>query len=142
MVSGDTGRTPNEGVTAGSLSIESSGAVLRTAAAEVRSVMVALAARQLDVAADRLELADGIARAPDGREIGYGELVAVADLQREAPARAVPKPPASHRIVGRSIPRLDIPAKVTGGIAFVQDVRPPGMLHGRIVRPPRYGGLP
>ena len=139
MVSGDTGRTPNEGVTSGSLSIESSGAALRTAAAEVRSVMVALAASRLDVAADRLELADGIFRAPDGREIGYGELVAAADLQREATARAAPKPPASHRIVGRSIPRLDIPAKVTGGIAFVQDIRPPGMLHGRIVRPPRYG---
>src|SRR5205085_49351 len=50
-----------------------------------------------------------------------------------------PKPPDQHKIVGKPIQRLDIPAKVTGGAAFVQDVRLPGMLHGRVVRPPRYG---
>ena len=77
--------------------------------------------------------------APDGRKVGYGELAADLDLKREATAKAAPKPPASHKIVGKSIPRFDIPAKVTGGAAFVQDMRLPGMLHGRVVRPPRYG---
>src|SRR5262249_28630090 len=57
----------------------------------------------------------------------------------EASAKASPKPPAAHKIVGKSISRFDIPAKVTGGAAFVQDMRLPGMLHGRVIRPPRYG---
>ena len=54
-------------------------------------------------------------------------------------AKAKPKLPSSHRIVGKSIARYDIPAKVTGGAAYVQDLRLPGMLHGRVVRPPSYG---
>src|SRR5262249_7183303 len=75
----------------------------------------------------------------DGRTVGYGELVADLDLSREATAKRPPKPPADHRIVGKSIARFDIPAKVTGGAAYVQDLRLPGMVHGRVVRPPRYG---
>ena len=77
--------------------------------------------------------------APDGRKVSYGELSAGVDLNREATAKTAPKPPTSHKIVGKSIARFDIPAKVTGGAAFVQDMRMPGMLHGRVVRPPRYG---
>ncbi len=69
----------------------------------------------------------------------YGELAASADLNREASAKTAPKPPANHKIVGKSIPRFDIPKKVTGGAAYVQDIRLPGMVHGRVVRPPRYG---
>src|SRR5262249_48287986 len=61
------------------------------------------------------------------------------DFKREATAKVAPKPPASHKIIGKSIQRYDIPAKVTGGQAFVQDIRLPGMVHGRVVRPPRYG---
>ena len=68
-----------------------------------------------------------------------GSLPPVVDLNREATAKTAPKPPASHKIVGKSIARFDIPAKVTGGAAFVQDMRLPGMVHGRVVRPPRYG---
>jgi nicotinate dehydrogenase subunit B len=139
MISGDTGQTPNEGMTAGSLSVENSGTALRMASAEVRAILRELAAKRLGVAADALTIADGSIKAPDGRHIGYGELAAEADLQREATAKATPKAPANHRIVGRSIPRFDIPGKVTGGIAFVQDLRLPGMLHGRVVRPPGYG---
>ena len=75
----------------------------------------------------------------DGRKVGYGELAADVDLHREATAKIAPKPPAAHKIVGKSIPRFDIPNKVTGGVAYVQDMRLPGMVHGRIVRPPRPG---
>jgi len=60
-------------------------------------------------------------------------------LHHEASATAQPLPPAEHKLVGKPIPRLDIPAKVTGGAIYVQDMRLPGMLHGRVVRPPRYG---
>jgi nicotinate dehydrogenase subunit B len=139
MISGDTGRTPNEGQTAGSQSIEQSGTALRMAGAEVRAMLLDLAAKKLGVAADTLKVADGVISAPDGRKVGYGDLAADADLKREATAKARPKPANQHKIVGKSAPRLDIPAKMTGGKAFVQDVRLSGMVHGRVVRPPRYG---
>src|SRR5262249_25648869 len=130
MISGDTERTPNEGQTAGSQSIENSGTALRMAGAEVRAILLELAAKRLAVPAATLKVSNGVVRAPDGREMSYGELAAEVDLAREATAKVPPKPPASHTIVGKSIPRFDIPGKVTGGIAFVQDMRPPGMLHG------------
>ncbi len=139
MISGDTGRTPNEGQTAGSQSIEQSGTALRMAGAEVRALLIDLAAKKLGVAADTLKVTDGVIHAPDGRKVGYGELAGQADLKREATAKVRPKPAAQHKIVGKSAPRIDIPAKVTGGAAFVQDMRLPGMVHGRVVRPPRYG---
>jgi CO/xanthine dehydrogenase Mo-binding subunit len=139
MISGDTGRTPNEGQTAGSQSIEQSGTALRMAGAEVRALLIDLAAKKLGVPADTLKVTDGVIHAPDGRKVGYGELAAQADLKREATAKVPPKPAGQHKIVGKSAPRIDIPAKVTGGAAFVQDMRLPGMVHGRVVRPPRYG---
>ena len=139
MISGDTGQTPNEGQTAGSQSIEASGTALRMAGAEARAILVDLAAQRLAAPADTLKVADGVISAPDGRRVSYGELAGESDLHREATAKVAPKPPAAHTIVGKSVPRRDIPAKVTGGAAYVQDVRLPGMLHGRVVRPPRYG---
>ena len=139
MISGDTGRTPNEGQTAGSQSIEQSGTALRMAGAEVRALLIGLAARKLGVSADTLKVTDGVIHAPDGRKVGYGELTAETDLKREATAKVPPRPAAQYRIVGKSAPRIDIPAKMTGGAAFVQDLRLPGMVHGRVVRPPRYG---
>jgi CO/xanthine dehydrogenase Mo-binding subunit len=139
MISGDTGQTPNEGQTAGSQSVENSGTALRMAGAEVRGMLLDLAAKRLGLAADQLTATDGVVASSDGRKVGYGELVASLDLNREATAKAAPKPPASHKIVGKSIPRVDIPGKVTGGLAYVQDLRLPGMVHGRVVRPPRYG---
>jgi nicotinate dehydrogenase subunit B len=139
MISGDTGQTPNEGQTAGSQSIEASGTALRMAGAEARSILLDLAAKRLGVAADTLTVSDGVITGRDGRKVGYGELAGEVDLHREATAKVAPKPPAEHKIVGKPIPRRDIPAKVTGGAAYVQDIRLPGMLHGRVVRPPRYG---
>src|SRR5262249_56691490 len=73
------------------------------------------------------------------RKVTYGELAAEADLHRRVTAQVKPKPPSAHRIVGKPIARFDIPGKVTGGVAYVQDLRLPGMLHGRVVRPPNYG---
>jgi nicotinate dehydrogenase subunit B len=139
MISGDTGQTPDEGQTAGSQSIENSGTALRMAGAEVRQILIELAAKTLGVAADTLSVANGAISAVDGRKVFYGDLAADADIKREATAKAKPKAPSSYGIVGQSVPRHDVPAKVMGGAAYVQDMRPPGMLHGRVVRPPRYG---
>jgi nicotinate dehydrogenase subunit B len=135
----DTSRSPNEGVTSGSQSIEYGGTALRLASAEVRGILLDLAAKRLGVATDTLTVVDGTIRSADGRKVGYGELAAEVDLHREATAKIAPMPPAAHKIVGKSIPRFDIPGKVTGGVAYVQDMRLPGMVHGRIVRPPRPG---
>src|SRR5215468_9518630 len=139
LISGDTGQTPDEGQTAGSQSVENSGTALRLAGAEVRAILLDLAAKRLGVSAEQLAVADGVIAAPDGRQITYGDLVTDLDLNREASAKVAPKPPAKYKIVGKSIARSDIPAKVTGGMSFVQDIRLPGTLHGRVVRPPRYG---
>jgi nicotinate dehydrogenase subunit B len=139
MVPADTGRTPNEGQTAGSQSVENSGTALRLAGAEVRAILLDLAAKKFNVGTDMLMVSDGVISTRDGRKVGYGELAGEASLHREATGKVAPKPPAQHKIVGKSIARRDIPAKVTGGAAFVQDIRLPGMLHGRVVRPPRYG---
>jgi nicotinate dehydrogenase subunit B len=139
MISGDTGRTPNEGQTAGSQSIEQSGTALRMAGAEVRGILLEAAAKKFGVAVDVLSVTDGVITAPDGRRVGYGELATEANLKREATAKAKPKPVGQHKIVGKPVQRLDMPAKVTGEAAYVQDMRLPGMLHGRVVRPPRYG---
>jgi nicotinate dehydrogenase subunit B len=139
LISGDTGQTPDEGQTAGSQSVENSGTALRLAGAEVRAIVLDLAAKRLGVSAEQLAVADGVIAAPDGRQMSYGDLVTDLDLNREATAKVAPKPLAKHKIVGKSIARSDIPAKVTGGMSFVQDIRLPGTLHGRVVRPPRYG---
>lgn len=139
LISGDTGRTPNEGMTAGSQSIENSGLALRLAGAEVRAILIDLAAKKLGVEASTLKVADGTITASDGRKATYGELAADADLKREATGKVAPKNPSTHTIVGKPIERLDIPAKVFGGSIYVQDMRPQGMVHGRVVRAPRAG---
>src|SRR5215472_2529260 len=139
MISGDTAETPDEGHTSGSQSIDYGGTAIRLACAEARALLVGQAAKRLGVPADALLVGDGVITASDGRKLGYGELAAELDLDREVTATAAPKPPAKHTIVGRPVPRRDIPAKVTGGAVYLQDLRLPGMVHGRVVRPPRYG---
>jgi len=139
MISGDTALTPNEGYTSGSQSIEYGGTAVRLACAEAQQLLLGRAAAKLGLATDVLTVSGGVVSAPDGRKLGYGDLAGDIDLHREATGRAPVKLPQSHRIVGQAVPRRDIPAKVTGGVAYVQDIRLPGMLHGRVVRPPRPG---
>src|SRR5437660_691025 len=81
MVPADTGRTPDEGQTAGSQSVENSGTALRMAGAEVRAILLELAAKRFGVAADTLKAADGVITAPDGRKVSYGELAGEAKFQ-------------------------------------------------------------
>jgi CO/xanthine dehydrogenase Mo-binding subunit len=128
-------------MTAGSQSIENSGTALRMAAAEVRGILVELASQRLGMRADSLSVADGVISAANKKTITYAELASSLDLHREASGTVPVKPSGMHRIVGRSIARFDIPGKVTGKAMYVQDMRPPGMVHGRVVRPPRYGSM-
>jgi nicotinate dehydrogenase subunit B len=139
VIHGDTARTPNEGQTAGSLSVEQSGTALRFACAEARDTLVSTAAAKLGAPAVDLKVSDGTIAAPGGASVTYWDLAREADFKREATAKVKPKPAAEHRWVGKSIPRRDIPKKFTGGAAYVQDVRLPNMLFGRVVRPPSPG---
>lgn len=137
VVTGDTDVTPNEGGTVGSQSIEQSGAVMRQAAADVRVALLELAAAKLKVSVEKLTVADGTVRAGNN-SVTYWQLVDGQTLQRDADGRGKPKAAKDHKIVGTPVQRVDLPAKVTGGEAYVQDLRLPGMLHGRVVRPPTY----
>jgi nicotinate dehydrogenase subunit B len=139
LITAQTGTTANEGYTAGSHSLQDSGTAILHAAAQARALLLAEAARRLDVAADTLRTQAGAVIAADGRTVGYGDLVADQLLHVEAQPTSPLKEPGSFKVMAKSIPRVDIPAKVTGGEAYVQDFRPPGMVHARVVRPPSYG---
>ena len=139
MVSGDTALTPDEGHTSGSRSIDEGGSALRYACAEARQLLLQEAAKRLDIPADKLTVEDGVITGFDRiRKLSYWELPHAELLDREATASVKPKPVARHTIVGASAARLDIPAKATGTPRFVQDLELPGMLFGRVVRPPSY----
>jgi nicotinate dehydrogenase subunit B len=139
LVTADTGRTANEGFTSGSHSMQDSGTAIMHAAAQARAILIAEAARRFSVAPDQIKTADGFVTTSDGRKVSYGELVTDEMLHIQAEPQSPLKDPASFRIMGKPVRRIDIPAKVTGGEAYVQDFRPPGMVHARVVRPPSYG---
>jgi nicotinate dehydrogenase subunit B len=139
VVTADTDRTANEGFTSGSNSVHESGVAVQNAAAQARELLIAEAARRLGLPAENLRTENGAVIAPDGQRLGYGELVAGDRLHVQAQPTSKLKDPAAFKVMGRSVPRVDIPAKVTGGAAYVQDMRLPGMVHARIVRPPSYG---
>ncbi|MCW5734720.1 MAG: xanthine dehydrogenase family protein molybdopterin-binding subunit [Enhydrobacter sp.] len=138
IVTADTARTPDEGVTAGSQSLQDSGTAILNAAANVRVLLAETAAWRFALAVDQIEMRDGAAYAPDGRTIGYGELVSGASLHVAAKPD-VPRREGGARVIGEDLARIDIPAKVSGGEAFLQDMRLPGMLHARVVRGPSDG---
>jgi nicotinate dehydrogenase subunit B len=139
VVTADTGRTPNEGYTSGSHSTPDSGTAIQNAAAQVREILVAEAARRRGLPAENFRTEDGMVISPDGERFRYGDLIPAETLHVRARPKSVLKDPATFKIMGQPVPRVDIPAKVTGGAAYVQDMRLPGMVHARVVRPPSYG---
>jgi len=141
LVTADTSRTPDEAFTAGSRSLTDSGTAIMHASAQVREILIARAADRLSLPAEKLQARDGAIVAEDGRTLGFGELAtgATTAIATRANAESKLKDPRSYAVMGKPVPRVDIPAKVTGGIAYVQDLRLPGMVHGRVVRPSTYG---
>jgi CO/xanthine dehydrogenase Mo-binding subunit len=136
MVAGDTATGPDEGITSGSRSISEGGMALRRACAEVRHILLAAAASRLGCAPAELEVRDGrFVRAGRLESLTYWDLPHAALLDVNATGRVMPKPATHHVIVGRAVPRLDLPDKVMGGPRFLQDIELPGMLFGRVVRP-------
>jgi nicotinate dehydrogenase subunit B len=138
LVMGDTDSTPNEGYTAGSMTINSSGASLRQAAAEARRAMLEMASSALDATLEELAVSDGMIYVitDPARRITYAKLMGGKAFNREVQEDVPQKPPQEYRIVGTSVPRLDLLSKVSGEPSFIQDIRLPDMLHARLVRPP------
>lgn len=139
LVTADTHATANEGFTAGSRSLQDSGSAIRSAAAQVREILVAEAASRWGVDAQGLRADAGFVVGERGKRASYGELVTGRPMHVQAKSEARFIEPARHRVMNRSVPRVDIPAKLMGAAAYVQDMRLPGMLHARVVRPPSYG---
>ena len=139
MIPAATGVSPDEGYTAGSLSIQDSGSAIRLVCAEARVLYLGVAAARLGVPESKLTVADGQILAPDGRSTSYWELADDALLDRAASGEYQPKPASAYHVVGTSVPRLDLPDKLTGRPRFVHDLSPDGLCYGRIVRPPSRG---
>jgi nicotinate dehydrogenase subunit B len=141
IVSADTSRGPDEQYTFGSQSIEQGGSAIRAAGAEARGILLAAAARRFGVRVEDLQTRDGAVVSSDGRRATYWDIAKASPdlLKGDIAATAEPKKPGDYSIVGSSVKRIDLPGKLTGAPAFVQDMRLPGMVFARVVRPPRYG---
>jgi nicotinate dehydrogenase subunit B len=136
VIQGDTLLTPDQGITWGSLSIQNGGMQIRQAAATAREALVGQAATRLNASRDDLVVDSGVVRPKSGGTgVSYAQLVGGRDLQLKVDAKAPQKDPKDYTIVGKPIPRLDIPDKVNGRFTYMQDFRRKGMLHARVVRP-------
>ena len=144
IIMADTAQTANESYTAGSASIEGSGRAIRRAAATARRMLLERAADQWDVDVTELTVQDGrISQSEAAGSVSYGSLVAGDQLTNEVDADAAQKDPANYRVVGRPHARPEIVGMVTGTAVgpeggYVQDMRLPGMVHARVIRPPVY----
>jgi CO/xanthine dehydrogenase Mo-binding subunit len=136
LVTGDTLLTPDQGVTWGSLTIQSGGIQIRQACATAREALLEQAAQKLGAAKADLVVKDGLVTDKSGaKKVAYAELVGNRNFRLKVDAKAPLKDPSQYAIVGKPIPRLDIPDKITGRFTYVHDFKLPGMVHARVVRP-------
>jgi nicotinate dehydrogenase subunit B len=156
VIMGDTATSVNQGGASGSTGVQMGGKQMRAAAAEARRVLVDMAAEKLGLPADQLGVTDGVAQAKNdaNKKASYAELIGgrYFNVQLEwnkqignllyAPGKAKPKDPKDYKIVGKPIPREDIAPKVYAQEDFCTDVKVPGMVHGRVIRPPVAGAVP
>ncbi len=137
----DTNITPNQGGTYSSASIQRGGPQVRTAAAEARAALLKMAAPKLNAPVEQLNVNKGIVAvngSPNSR-VSYGELIGDKQFHLAFAGTVPVKSPAEYKLVGKSVPRKDMPAKVAGEYVYMQHMRVEGMLHGRVVRPRGQG---
>ncbi len=156
VIMGDTASSVNQGGASGSTGIQRGGRQLRMAAAEARRVLVEMAAAKLALPPDALTVTDGVihAKAEASKKVSYAELIGGRYFNVElnwnkeldnglyAPGKAQPKDWKEHKIVGQPIPREDIAPKVYAQQDFCTDIKRPGMVHGRMIRPAVAGSMP
>src|SRR5215472_14598750 len=148
METGDTEQTIDQAATVGSQTIRRAGPQLRQAAAAAREALLKLAAARLNAPVEKLVVTDGVVSVSGNppQKVSYGQLVGGKrfDVTIEATGtggdmkvapQAKAKDPKNYKIVGTSVRRVDLPPKFTGEFVYAQDMRVPGMLHGRVVRP-------
>lgn len=141
MILGDTNRTPNQGPTIASSTLQVSAVPLRQAAAQVREMLISLAAKAIKLPAEQLRAEQGFVfvEAHPAKRLSYAQLAEGQDLNLPLDTSVQLKSVKESQYVGKPVARVDIPAKVTGQLTYVHDMRLPGMLHGRVVRPPYAG---
>ncbi|MGA7302476.1 MAG: molybdopterin cofactor-binding domain-containing protein, partial [Candidatus Sulfotelmatobacter sp.] len=144
LIQCDTSITPDQGTTSGSQSTPTNFNTesLAQAAATAREALVGMAAQKLDVSADQLTVENGIVRAGngrDGRNVSYGELLRGRHFDLSVSPTAKRRSPSDWKVLGKPVPSLDRVALMTGTFEFVHNVQAPGMVHGRVVRPPEIG---
>jgi nicotinate dehydrogenase subunit B len=141
LVQCDTAVTPDQGSTSGSQSTPTNFNLqdLALAGATAREALLSMAAAHLGEDPRRLTAKEGAVMAPDGRRVAYAELIGVQKFNLPIDHQARRRSPSEWTVLGKAVPGLDHPALVTGTFEFVQNVRVPGMLHGRVVRPPEMG---
>jgi CO/xanthine dehydrogenase Mo-binding subunit len=140
LIEGDTLLTPDQGRTGGSSGLTQGGVGVRQAAATAREQLISLGAAKFHQDAAGLVLAGGQVRPKAGGSgIGIGELIGGKRLSLKVNPKVLLKDPATYTVVGKPLLRPDVPGKCTGTEVFVHDFSLPGMLHGRVVRPPSIG---
>lgn len=140
MIEGDTALTPDQGPTAGSTGIMRGGVQIRQAAATAREALIAMAAPRLQKQPSELMVQDGAVRARSGgAALSFAELVGGKRFDLKVDPKAPLNNPGAYTVVGKPLLRPDVPAKVTGTHTYVHDVKLPGMLHGRVLRPAGEG---
>ncbi len=152
LTMGDTAATPDQGGVGGSTSISAGAKPLRNAAATARFLLLQLASTKLGAPPEQLEVTNGIVRlkGDPSKSISYGALAGAVDLNDvlrvsgggfalNVEGQGKPKDPASYTVVGQSVPRVDLPPKILGRATYSTDIRVPGMLHGRVIRPASAG---
>jgi nicotinate dehydrogenase subunit B len=141
VMMGSTDQVPFDRATTGSQSVRSTGPLVRQAAAEMRQWLLELGAQKLGVPAEALATANGavVVKSQPARSAGYGELAAGRLSERQMSGQVPLKSPDQFTVIGQDIPRVDVPLKVNGAMKYGYDTTVPGMLHGKIVRPPSLG---
>src|SRR5262245_14443835 len=140
-IQGDTANTVDQAPTFGSQTIKRGGGQLRQAAAEAKATLLSLASARLGVPTEQLTVAHGVISDPGNpkKKVSYANLIGGQRFNRDVTGKLRPKSTTAYNIVGKPVRRVDVPFKVTGAHTYMQDLRIPGMLHGRPVRPPAFG---
>ena len=136
----ETERTPNEGYTVGSGSIEQSAMAVRFASAAARMKLTELASKKLNVPVEEIIITNGKVYANNGgNSLTFADLLEGKQISGNVPPTVALKPRQKYKLVGKAVPRDDIKAMVRAEHVYVQDLRFPGMVHARVIRPPSYG---
>ena len=140
VIEGDSALTPAQGKTWGSLTIQVGGVQIHQAAATARQALLQEAAKRLGAPATDLIVEQSTVRLrTGGKPVAYAELIGGKNFSLKIDKQAPLKDPTNYKIIGQSVPRYDIPPKITGQFTYMHDFKVPGMLHGRVVRPPAIG---